>query len=160
RTLGNINDTRQIANTLVSILGIPGGTNPFQNSPAIYQIMFAQGKILCGTPPRGQNACISQADLAAPPIGLEISNSGPLPPGTVLFFGQPDYRNPQSQQASFGIEREIGDGLSVSANYIYVHTTHLPWAIDQNLLPGAPLVTSANGVSYQDWGAPECAANP
>jgi len=41
-----------------------------------------------------------------------------------------------------------------------VHTTHLPWAIDKNLLPGAPLVTSPNGVSYQDWGAPECVANP
>jgi len=86
--------------------------------------VFAQGKILCGTPLMGQNACISPADLAAPPIGLDISNSGPLPPGTVLFFGQPDYRNPQSQQASFGIEREIGYRLSVSANYIYVHSSH------------------------------------
>jgi hypothetical protein len=161
KTLGNINDSRQIANTLVSILGIPGGTNPFQNSPAIYQIMFAQGKILCGAPPTGQNACISATDLAAPPIKLQISNTGHLPPGTVLFSGQPDYRNPQSQQASFGIEREIGNGLSVSANYIYVHTTHLPWAIDKNLLPGAPFVTDpVSRVSYQDWGAQECVDNP
>ena len=50
KTLGNINGTRQIANTLVSILGVPGSSNPFLNSAAIYQIMFAQGKILCGTP--------------------------------------------------------------------------------------------------------------
>jgi hypothetical protein len=126
-----VNGTRQIANTLVSILGVPGGSNPYQNSAAIYQILFGQGKILCGTPPAGQNACISAADIAAPPINLQVSNTGPLPPGTVLFFGQPDYRSPQSQQASLGVEREVGNGLSISLSYIYVHTTHLPWAVDK-----------------------------
>ena len=163
KTLGNVNGTRQIANTLVSILGVPGSANPFQNSAAIYQIMFAQGKILCGTPSAGQNACISAADIAAPPISLPVNNTGPLPPGTVLFSGQPNYRPPQSQQASFGIERQIGNSLSISANYIYVHTTHLPWAVDTNLLPGAPIVTGTganglptNGLPFQDWGAPEC----
>jgi hypothetical protein len=113
KTLGNVNGTRQITNTLVSILGVPGSSNPFQNSAAIYQIMFAQGKILCGAPPSGQNACISAADISAPPIRLQVSNTGPLPPGTVLFFGQSDYRGPQSQQPSLGIEREIGNGLSL-----------------------------------------------
>jgi hypothetical protein len=168
KTLGNVNSTRQIANTLVSILGVPGGSNPFQNSAAIYQILFAQGKILCGTPPARQNACISAADIAAPPIGLQVSNAGPLPPGTVLFFGQPDYRSPQSQQASLGIEREIGNGLSISLNYIYVHTTHLPWAVDKNLLPGAPIVSGVaganglptNGLPFQDWEGPECVTTP
>jgi hypothetical protein len=168
KTLGNVNSTRQISNTLVSILGVPGGLNPFQNSAAIYQILFAQGKILCGTPPARQNACISAADIAAPPIGLQVSNTGPLPPGTVLFFGQPDYRSPQSQQASLGIEREIGNGLSISLSYIYVHTTHLPWAVDKNLLPGAPTLTPTaganglptNGLPFQDWEAPECVTSP
>src|SRR5260370_23921902 len=101
---------------MVTILGVHGGSNPYQKSAAIYQILF--GKILCGTPPAGQNACISAADIAAPPINLQVSNTCPLPPGTVLFFGQHDYRSPQSQQASLGIEREIGNGLSVSAHYI------------------------------------------
>ena len=160
KTLGNINGTRQIANALVSILGVPGSSNPYLNSAAIYQVLFAQGKILCGAPPAGQNACISASDLAAPPISLQINNSGPLPPGTVLFFGQPDYRNPQSQQASLGVEHQIGAGLSVSANYIYVHTTHLPWAIDKNLLPGAPFATSQYGYSFQNWGDPSCLTNP
>jgi len=85
-----------------------------------------------------------------------------------LFSGQPNYRNPQSQQASLGIERQIGNSLSVSANYIYVHTTHLPWAIDKNLLPTAPIVRGApganglptNGLPFQDWGAQQCAENP
>ena len=160
KTLGNVNGTRQIANTLVTILGAPPA-----NSAEIYAVMFAQGKILCGTPPPGANSCITQSDLA--PF-VTVSNTGPLPPGTVLFSGQPDYRNPQSQQASLGIERQIGNSLSVSANYIYVHTTHLPWAVDKNLLPGAPVVSGVaganglptNGLPFQDWGAPQCFINP
>src|SRR6266849_5226133 len=158
KTLGNVNGMRQIANALVSILGAPPA-----NSAEIYGALFP--KILCGRPPAGANSCITPSDLA--PLGPS-RNTGPLPPGTVLFFGQPDYRNPQSQQASLGFEREIGNGLSVAASYIYVHTTHLPWAIDKNLLSGAPIVSGAPGANglptnelpFQDWGAPQCVNNP
>src|SRR3989441_1037667 len=153
KALGNVNGVRQIANALVTILGAPPA-----NSAEIFGAMFAQGKILCGQPAAGANSCITQSDLA--PF-VTVSNTGPLPPGTVLFSGQPNYRNPQSQQASLGIERQIGNSLSVSANYVYVHTTHLPWAIDKNLLPGAPIVSGqpganglpTNGLPFQDWGA-------
>jgi len=158
--LGNNNNTRTIANTLVKLTGVPG--NPADNSGAIFQTFFGEGLINCGTPPPGQYACISQADLA--PF-VKVSNTGPLLPGTVLFSGQPGYKSPTSQQASLGIEREIGGGLSISANYIYVHTTHLPVAIDTNLLPGAPYDTGStglpsNGLTIQDWGAPACVATP
>jgi hypothetical protein len=157
KSLGNIHGVRQIANTLVTILDAPPA-----NSAEIYGALFS--KILCGTPPAGANSCITQADLA--PF-VTVSNTGPPPPGTVLFFGQPDYRNPASQQASLGVERELGNGLSISANYIYVHTTHLPWAIDKNLLPTAPVLSGVaganglptNGLPFQDWGASPC-VNP
>jgi len=37
----------------------------------------------------------------------------------------------------------------------------LPWAIDKNLLPGAPFTTDpTTGASFQNWGAPECTATP
>jgi len=160
KALGNHNDVRQIANTLVTIQGVPPA-----NSADIFGATFAQGKILCGTPPPGSNTCITQSDLA---LFVPVNNSGPLPQGTVLFSGQPNYRNPQAQQASFGIERQVGNSFSVSANYIYVHTTHLPWAVDANLLPGAPIVSGVpganglptNGLPFQDWGALVCATNP
>jgi hypothetical protein len=160
--LGNNNGSRTIANTLVKLTGVPGEPT-IANSAVIFQTLFAEQKINCGTPPPGQFACISQADLAQ--FGLTVPNTGPLPPGTVLFSGQPGYKSPTSQQASFGIEREIGGGLSISANYIYVHTTHLPVAIDTNLLPGAPIDTGStglpsNGNTFQDWGAPACAITP
>lgn len=180
--LGNVNNTRTIANTLVSILGLP--TNPNVNAPAIFQTLLFEGlttnplqntKIGCGTPPPGQFACITSTDLQQ--FGITVSNSGALPPGTVIFAGQPNYKSPTSQQVSFGIERALPGGVSVSGNYIYVHTTHLPVALDSNLLPGAPICPTAgvaacgtlglgannlptNGLPFQDWGAPACAANP
>jgi hypothetical protein len=161
-TLGNVNGTRQIANTLVKLTGVPG--NPgIANSAVIFQTLFGEGKIDCGTPPAGQYACIAPGDLAQ--FGLQVSNTGALPPGTVLFSGQPNYKSPTSQQASLGVDRELGGGFSISASYIYVHTTHLPVAIDTNLLPGAPFDTGSsglpsNGIPFQDWGAPACGANP
>jgi hypothetical protein len=92
---------------------------------------------------------------------------------TVIFSGQPNYQNPYSEQASFGIEREIARGFSVSVSAIYSHTLRLPVAIDINLLPTAPIVAIplANGTmaKYHDWnldpnadpfgGAP-CRLNP
>jgi len=150
KTLGNINNTRQIANALVTILGAPPA-----NSAEIYGALFP--RLLCGKPAAGANSCITQGDLAP---YVPINNSGPLPEGTVLFFSQPGYRNPQAQQASLGVERQIGSGMSIAANYIYVHTTHLPWAVDKNLLPGAPFTTLPSGASFQNWGAPVCETDP
>ena len=146
QTLGNINGTRQIANFLVPLS--PGPLT----SAAIFQTLFAQGKVQCQTPAAGQAACITPADLAQ--FGITVTNSGALPPLTVLFSAQKDYQNPYSQQGSFGIEREIAPGFSVSASYIYAHTIRLPVAIDTNILP-APIVTKTLGngqvVSYRDW---------
>ena len=34
--------------------------------------------------------------------------------------------------------RDRWQRTSISANYIYVHTTHLPWAVDTNLLAWSP----------------------
>ncbi len=163
KSLGVNNGSRQIANTLITINGVPG--NPAVNSAAIYQTLAAEGAFPCPAPPaRSGLGCITRNDLAQ--FGLNISNTGPLPPGTVLFNATPNYRPPQTQQASLSVERQIGKGTSVSVEYIFVHTTHLPLAIDTNLLPGAPFVTGnganglpTNGLPFQDWGAPQCIAN-
>jgi hypothetical protein len=160
KSLGDVHGVRQIANSLVTIQGAPPA-----NSAEIFGAMFAQGKILCGQPPQGANSCITQSDLSN---FVAVSNFGPLPAGTVLFSAQSNYRNPQAQQASLGVERQLGSSVSMSANYIYVHTTHLPWAVDKNLLPGAPVVSGfpganglpTNGFPFQDWGAQVCVTNP
>ncbi|HET7441715.1 MAG TPA: TonB-dependent receptor [Terriglobales bacterium] len=155
-TLGNVNGTRQIANILIPLTGDP--LNPAVTSASIFGGLFAQGKIQCTTPAPGNAACITPADLA--PLGVTVSNTGPLPPLTVIFTGQPNYQNPYSEQASLGVERELGNGLSISLSGIYSHTLRLPVAIDTNALP-APLSTAvlANGqtVRYRNWGGPGCA---
>jgi len=145
----------------VKALGIAGAAT-------IFQTLFAQGLIQCTTATPGNNACITPAAVAGPflgtqPVGVDVTNSGPLSPLHVLFVNQPGYRPPIAQQASFGIERELGPGLSLSLSAIYSHTQHLPIAIDTNLLP-APLstVTLANGekVSYRNWNTTAAGADP
>jgi hypothetical protein len=155
QTLGFVNGVRQIAQVFVPLTGAPG--NPSLTSATIFQTLFAQGKIQCTTPAPGQAACITPADLAQ--FGINITNVGPPPPLSVVFSGQPNYRNPYSQQAEFGIERAIGKDFSVSLSGIYVHTLRLPVAIDINALP-APFTTAtaANGqtVSFRKWTGASC----
>jgi hypothetical protein len=167
---------REISIYIIPITGVPGGSKAL-NAATVFQTLFAQGAITCTTPAPGNYACITPG--AGPggvgQFGLKVTNSGPLAALQVVFVDQPNYRNPYSQQAEFGIERELAPGFSISASYIYSHTIGLPVAIDTNLLP-APTSTAqlANGknVSYRNWnlspgadplggteGLP-CAANP
>lgn len=143
QTLGLVNGVRPIAQVFVPLTGAPG--NPALTSAVIFQTLFAQGKVGCVTPSAGQSACITPADLTQ--FGINITNTGPVPPLSVLFSGQPNYQNPYSQQAEVGIEHEIAKGWSVSLSGIYVHTIGLPVALDVNALPTAPFsnVQLSNG---------------
>jgi hypothetical protein len=138
--------------TGVPLLGIAGAAT-------IFQTLFANGFIQCTTPTAGNQACVTPPAVAGPfaglqPVGIDVTNTGPLSPLQVLFVNQPGYRPPIAQQASFGIERELGPGFSISLSGIYTHTQRIPVALDTNLLP-APFstVTLANGktVSYRNW---------
>ena len=142
--------TRFIAIYVDPLPGVPA--LGLQGAGAVFQRLFAQGKIQCTTPAAGSSACITPADVAQ--FGIFVANSGQLSPLTVLFSNPPNFKPPYSQQASFGIEREIAPGFSVSLSGIYSHTLRLPVAIDTNLLQ-APItmLTLANGktVSYRNW---------
>jgi hypothetical protein len=165
QTLGLVNGVRPIAQTFVSLN--PSGVTPpgvcpgnVLNSACIFQTLFATGKVQCTTAAAGNAACITPADLT--PFGINITNTGPVPPLSVLFSGQPNYQNPYSQQAEFGIEREIAKGWAVSLSGIYVHTIGLPVAIDTNAKPvNFTTVPLANGqtASFRNWAAtnPQCA---
>lgn len=128
---------------------------PVAGAEKVFAGLFAQtpNLISCTTPTPGNNACITPGSLA--PFNIFPTNSGPVGPAQALFVNQPGFRPPIAQQASFGIEREIGPGFSISVSGIYTHTQRLPVAIDTNLLPTAPVTTLplANGqiVSYHNW---------
>src|SRR5215472_1483386 len=152
QTLGVVNGNRQIAQVFVPLTGAP--SNPALTSATIFQTLFAQGKVQCTNPAPTQAACITPANLA--PFGINITHDPPVPPLSVVFSGQPDYQNPYSEQGEFGIEREVAPGFSVSASYVYVHTLHLPVAIDTNALPTAPPTTvvspfTGQTVTVHNW---------
>ncbi|HEY8187274.1 MAG TPA: TonB-dependent receptor [Pyrinomonadaceae bacterium] len=148
QSLGVVNGFRQIAQVFVPLTGVPGSP-PSLTSALIFQTLFAQGKISCTDPAPGRDACITPADLTQ--FGITITHTGPIPPLSVIFSGQPGYQNPYSQQGELGIEREIGNGLSVSANYIYVHTLKLPVAIDVNLKPAPFVPAGPAAIPIRQW---------
>jgi hypothetical protein len=150
---------REISIYVDPIAGVPA--LGLAGAPTVFQSLFAKGLIQCTTPAPGNAACITPAAVA--PFGIDVKNSGPVGPLQVVFVNQPGYRPPIAQQASFGIEREIGPGFSVSISGIYSHTQRLPVAIDTNLLP-APFttLTLANGhtISYRNWNTTAAGADP
>jgi len=138
----------------VPALGLAGANT-------VFQTLFGQGLIQCTTPAPGNAACITPAAVA--PLGINVTNSGPVGPLQVVFVNQPGYRPPIAQQVSFGIEREMAPGFSIALSGIYSHTQRLPVAIDTNLLR-APFttLTLANGqtVSYRNWNTTAAGADP
>jgi outer membrane receptor protein involved in Fe transport len=153
QTLGFVNNQRQIAQVFVPLapaVGPPSPTCPTGlTSACIFANLFAQGLIQCTTPAAGNAACITPANLTQ--FGINVTNTGPPPPLSVVFSGQPNYQSPYSQQAEFGIEHEIAKGWAVSLSGIYVHTIGLPVAIDTNALQTAPFtpVQLASGAIVQ-----------
>jgi len=151
-------------NREISIYVDPIGGIPalgLAGAPAVFQTLLAQGLIQCTKPAPGNAACVTPAAVA--PFGINVTNSGPIGPLQVVFVNQPGYRPPIAQQASFGIEREIAAGFTLSLGGIYSHTQRIPVAIDTNLLP-APftMLTLANGqaVSYRNWNTTLAGADP
>ena len=133
---------------------------PIANSAAVFQGLFnpagnpsGTNLIACTMPAPGANACITPADIE--PFNIFVANSGQLSPLTVLFTNPPNYRPPQAQQASFGIERQISPSFTVGVSGIWSHTLRLPVALDTNLFPSTPMSTvtlaSGNSFSYRNW---------
>lgn len=165
KELGVVNGAGpQIQNFLIPLTGAPG--NPALTSAAIFQTLFAQGLFGNGLFPNnpcnlsggpggaGSGACITQANLA----GFGSLNAFPA------FFNVPkSFHDPYSEQGSLGIENQISKDMSLSVDYVYVHTLRLPWTQNINLLPTAPTVTGVpgtNGLPFQTWNsqfAPQCA---
>jgi hypothetical protein len=146
QSLGVVNGFRQIAQVFTTFSASPAVITSANN---IFQTLFGQGRIACTTPAPGRDACITPADLTQ--FGISITHTGAIPALSVIFSGQPGYQNPYSQQAEFGIEREISNGLSISASYIYVHTLHLPVAIDINLKPAPFVPAGPANIPIRQW---------
>ena len=150
--LGTIACNRQIAQSFVTLTG--AGAPPGINSALIYQTLFAQGKIGCGSPPAGTEACINEGNVAQ--FGIPIAHTGAISPLSVLFTPASNYQNPYSNQAELGLEHQLGASFSISASYVWSHTLRIGRARDINLLP-APLVPSGPAqIPIRHWDGTNC----
>lgn len=53
--------------------------------------------------------------------------------GAQPIFNAANYKNPKAYQGGFGMERQIGESLSIGADFTYVHTVHLQRNRDLNV---------------------------
>ncbi|HEV2912941.1 MAG TPA: TonB-dependent receptor [Pyrinomonadaceae bacterium] len=93
-------------------LGVPASTT-------IYGTLLAQGVI--------GNRTITAADLAQ--FGIVPRPGAPL---EVRFRTEPDYETPTTYQASAGIQRDLGNGFSLEASYLWTRGLHLTRNRDTN----------------------------
>jgi len=81
---------------------------------AVYQTLLARGVL-------GQRT-ITLADVAAAPLNINPRPGAPL---EVRFRLGPNYRNPTTYQASLGVQRDLGAGVSLELNYLYTRGIHI-----------------------------------
>ncbi len=147
------NNFRQIAQIFVPLTGAPGLTNPMTGgtlgSADIWNTLRAQGVIGVPDPAR----TITAADMTQ--FGINITNEGAIPPLTVIFSNSPDYANAYSQQASFGIERQLVGDWGMAASYIYSRTAKVTRARDKNLSPATPI----GPLGIRQWNDARCGTN-
>src|SRR5262249_11510096 len=82
---------------------------------------------------------ITLADVA--PLNI---NPRPGAPNEVRFRLGPDYRNPTTYQASLGVQRDLGAGISLDLSYLYARGLHLARNHDINQFRQTGLVNPLN----------------
>lgn len=102
-----------LATASSNALGLP-------TSPAVYQSLLAQNIL--------GNRLVTPADLA--PLGI---TPGPGEPLEVRYRLGSNYRAPLTYQSSFGIERDLGSGVSLEADYLFTRGLYLPVTRDVNI---------------------------
>lgn len=144
-------DIHQIFVPLTGLSGLlhPRTGQPL-NSADIYQTLLSQGIL-------GQRA-IQPEDLLQ--FGIVPGPGSPF----VLFQASKDYAIPYSQQASFAVERQIGD-FSAGISYLFNRTARIPRNLDVNVVrtgtnpaTGQPTYTFRNP-SLLQWNQVESTAN-
>ena len=126
--LGVVNGRRQIAQVLTTIQTAgPAAANN------IYSTLRRQGVI--GVPRSTRR--IEPSDLTQ--FGITVSQTGPIPPFSVIFENSANYVNPYSQQATLSVERQITASTSLSVSGIWSRTLKVTRARNRNLLPTAPV---------------------
>ena len=108
---------------------LPFQVPPDNPSQTVYQQLALIGIDLNRTP-LGSLPIITPEEIEQVRQALGLSDPYS---GAQLFVIDPEFRNPRAFQWGFGIERELGSGLRVGADYIDLETVKLERNVDLNL---------------------------
>jgi hypothetical protein len=105
------------------------------------------------------NIYVSSSTTGSPVFPNVYASATGLPSGTVnLQFAGPDFHNPYTQQATVGIERQLGKELGLTVSYIWSRGIGIWTQRDVNLGPPGPTVTytiqDANGSNVGTYSTP------
>jgi len=106
------------------------------------------------------NATVTYSGVSAPALG-QGPTAGTVPPGDIVAVPREIFQifalgleQPMSWQATFGVQRQVGDRWGVSADVVVSRTTNLPWLADLN--PIARQLTAADSVPLTCASATSC----
>jgi hypothetical protein len=120
---GFLNNAVANVTTELSGMGDPGNINIVLATPTSNMVglprSFDVYQRLVRTNVLGQRA-ITLDDVS--PLGI---TPGPGTPLEVRFRLGPDYRNPTTYQASVGLQRDLGAGVSLDLSYLYLRGLHI-----------------------------------
>jgi hypothetical protein len=114
-------------------LGVP-------SSFTIYQTLLAQGVI--------GNRPITAADLTQ--FGITPRPGAQL---EVRFRAEPNYETPTTYQASAGVQRDLGSGISLELSYLFTRGLHLTRNRDINQFKSSLVVTGTTNPCFFRLGA-------
>jgi len=129
-----------LATPTSNALGLP-------TSFAVYQTLLARGVL-------GQRA-ITLADVA--PLNI---NPRAGAPNEVRFRLGTDYRNPTTYQASLGVQRDLGAGVSLDLSYLFNRGLHITRNRDINQISQTGLVNPLNPMGGPTFNRASDFANP
>ena len=93
----------------------------------------------------GTHPLIQFPQTAPPVVGVQYGGGG-LDQGV-----DPNYRDPQSNQWSVTVERQLNDATALRASYVGMHTYRLSVTEDLNQVPASTTPFSASELPYQNW---------
>lgn len=142
------------------IPGLPQNTNQNTGTWLLNSMFLPFPLVIPCTPNPGGSCNPYGANLppgTVPPPLLtsafeNLVNSGSFPNNSLFAQGgslvDRNQKNPYSEQSSLEIDREIGNGFSVSAGYLFVAAHHLNRPIDLNVGPHIGTETGTNKDIY------------
>jgi hypothetical protein len=139
----------------LSTASLPPG-NPLKSCNTVYCQLKLVG-IDLNNFPLNKLPIITADQVKSVAAALGLTNFSPFT-GSQPILMAPNFRNPRSYQAGFGIERELAKGFTLGADFSYVNTIHLERNREVNL--PAPTIRPTDPAQRPFYGLRSGATRP